>query len=303
MTPNTFQIQAIDLGLTQDQLAGHNWDNLDTAGYTAVTTLNYLKKQISQKEDPSTAFDKIKGLNGLQIQAIDLGLTREQLAGHNWDNRDTAGYTAVTTLNYLKKQISQQEDPSRAFDKIKGLNGLQIQAIDLGLTREQLAGHNWNNRIYELTADKTLEYLRKCPDELSKGQAIENIKTLNGYQIKDIMDLQKEAMENGLTVLQVYVVNLNREQVDKIKNGETYENVVPLGHNKILLIEERKQFGMGATAGFINSINQTNGHGQDLSKILSNHLTVEKQILLAQVNKTASESARASGKPNSGNSR
>ena len=94
-TEETSKREAMALGLTEDMLKEHIWNDQDVKlrplspfNYQAETTLNYLRKQIFKGISASDAFNKIKGLNAYHIEAIGLGLARKDLEGHNWNEVD-----------------------------------------------------------------------------------------------------------------------------------------------------------------------------------------------------------------------
>ena len=289
---NAYYIEAIGLGLArEDQREGHAWDLEYQTGYQASATVDYLRKQTSKEEEPVSAleaFNKIRGLNGFQIEAIELGLTREDfLEGHDWTSENWLnGCQASHTVGYLQRQVLKGVSPSDAFKKIKGLNGFQIEAIELGLTREDLEGHNWN----AADGSEALNYLRNRPlNDVSAQQAMNNIRGLANMQIKALRDARYEGMEFGITATQAYVTVFDQDKLRRIRDGESYRDVAPEGYEAILKIEQRKQqYAVGATSGFL----EAKDLNPDLANKIAPHLTPEAGGVLARITKKTAAEAR-----------
>ena len=159
--------------------------------------------------------------NDCKEKALALGLDKDQLEGHAWNNKDAnlelitrKNYQAEATLNYLRKR-PDDVSVSQAMDQIRGLTAYQIEAMELdrsigrSLTREQLLqGHDWDNehrtglqdeaalKVHHVCqASVTLEYLSKSPKDVTVSEAMNQIRGLNIYQIL--------AMSLGLTRKQI----------------------------------------------------------------------------------------------------
>ena len=229
-----------------------------------------------------------------QRRAIELGLTGEQVrnGGHSWYNHSSTGNIGSATIEFLKDRILKGESPVDAFEKIKGVNNeFKIQAIQLGLNREDLEGLDWNNtdsNFYQGSA--TIEYLRKCPIEVTLKRALANIRG-DKRRVQKIIDNQNAGITAGLDPIQVYAVPLTTNQIIKITNGKLYNDVVPEGAKFILELEQRKeqrkQYTIGAASEAISEIMEIKKikapEEVDFGARIASHLTTEQGEMLAKV--------------------
>ncbi len=172
---------------------------------------------------------------GFLTKAESLGLTMEQaLAGgrHIWNDKDDSGKIASSTLKYLSLPRPADVTIQQAFEEIKGLNGFRIQAMCLGLTREQTDGHYWSSNFsndYSRPGECTLEYLRNCPITIPIEQAMANIRDSRGDKPKRILESTKRGrIELHLTREQLYAGEFGPEQFDAaVRNarGQNHNNI------------------------------------------------------------------------------
>ncbi len=159
--------------------------------------------------------------DGYKGKALALGLTKDELQGHFWNNKDAnlelttqKNYQAEATLNYLRNR-PVDVSVSEAMNQIRGLTAYQIEAMEIdrsigrSLTRDQLLqGHDWDNEHrtglqdevmikvrHVCQASVTLEYLSKSPKHCPVLESMNQIRGLNIYQIL--------AMSLGLTREQI----------------------------------------------------------------------------------------------------
>ena len=103
-----------DLGIVLEGSQGwapyHRPDDLDTA----IEAVMYLEDR-REGQSLEDALAEIRTLNSEEIKALRLGLTREEIIGHDWFNPTVAS----KTLSYLKTQ-SELSDIHLAMAKIKG---------------------------------------------------------------------------------------------------------------------------------------------------------------------------------------
>ncbi len=226
-----------------------------------------------------------------ESEAIELGLNREDLVGHNWYNDSSTGNIGSATIEFIKDQISKGESALDAFQKIKGVNNeFEIQAMQLGLNTEDLVGLDWNNtdkNFYQGSA--TIEYLRKCPVEVTLKRALANIRG-DKRRIQNIIDNQNAGISAGLDPIQVYAVPLTRNQIVKITNGELYEDIVPEGHKFILELEQGKQYyTIGAASEAISEIMKSREieatEKEGFGRRIAAHLTTQQGEMLAKITK------------------
>ena len=160
---------------------------------------------------------KREELNGNEIQALKLGLTRDQLGDHKWDNDDYGGRTGEQTLKYISERPGGTTAPE-AMDNIRGLQGNQIQALKLGLTRDQLGDHDWYNDDYKKgTGEQTLKYISKRSEGITALQAMESIRGSNGNQIIEVtkyIDIGLNKLR--LTPQELYAQRFDKERFEKV---------------------------------------------------------------------------------------
>jgi BarA-like signal transduction histidine kinase len=315
-----YKNEAIKLGLPKSELQGHAWNDdgpdlqlSNRNNYQAEATLNYLRKR-PVDVSVSEAMDQIRGLSAYQIEAMELdrsigrSLTREQLLqGHNWNNE----YVVKATLHYLRIR-PVDVCASQAMDQIRGLNQHQIKAMELnrnigrGLTKEQLLqGHDWNN---EHQAEATLNYLRKCPVDVSLSQAMDNIRGFESGKIKSMIKAYNRGInELKLTNEQVYIRRFDQVMFDRIKKGETYEAVCKEAYKEV---EKRKRCTIGAASGaFQLMMEGLGGVGQEVKKLegrsledlgqpIAQYLTSRDCQNMAQAAKAIFEKSRSNATKN-----
>ncbi len=180
---NIHQIHAFVMGVTPAQMQDHFWGS-DSSGLrdNGSTTVDFLRKAIENGVAPDEAMNKIKGLKFDEIIAVGLGVSREQLEGHDWSQ--TNGYK---TKNFLWSEIGKNIAPDIAMSKIRGLVGYEIDAVTAGLRREQLAGHQWNSTpgaYFSGVGHITLEYLAMRPEGTDIGWDFGKIKGLSRTEIR-----------------------------------------------------------------------------------------------------------------------
>jgi hypothetical protein len=156
----------------------------------------------------------------------------------------------------------------------------------LGLTREDLEGHNWN----ATDGSEALNYLRNRPlNDVSAQQAMNNIRGLANMQIQALRDARYQGMEFGITTTQAYVTVFDQDKLQRIRDGESYRDVAPEGYEAILKIEQRKQqYAVGATSGFL----EAKDLNPDLAVKIAPHLTPEAGEVLARITKKTAVEAR-----------
>lgn len=129
-----------------------------------------------------------------QLQGM---VTEQQLRNHDWSNNARNGNSTVVALSYIENNIPNafERDDAEAevqqrFSDIVGLNGFQIRALDLGVTREAMEGFEWfSDDTNRLLATRALDYLERCPPEIVIGQAMDRIRDAESG--RDIMRLQR----------------------------------------------------------------------------------------------------------------
>ena len=235
----------------------------------------------------------------IESKAIKLGLKREDLEGHSWDSTNENDYIGGRTITYLQDQISKGKDVSEAFKEIKGLdNGYQIRAIEKGLKREDLKGHDWvSNNENNYSGRRSIVYLESCPAEIPLKRAMANIR---GCKMIDIENNKNAGISAGLSLIQVYAAPLTSIQVIQIQNGELYNDVAPEGAKFILELEQRKeqrkQYTIGAASEAISKIMEIKeieapekvGFGARIAS----HLTTKQGEMLAKVTTKTLEGAK-----------
>ena len=310
---------ALQFGLRD--LKGHDFRDNEINGNCGQRTIQYLKKQISKGKDVSEAFEEIKGLNnGFKIQAIQLGLKIQDLSEHHWENNKLNGYCGMRTIEYLKKQISEGKDVSKAFEEIKGLdNGHKIEVIGFGFEKkdlEDLSGHDWQNTdSNRYNGWCTISYFWACPREIPLRKAMANLKhNLNhdNRWVQDILTIHNRGNLAFISPEQVYASNITEEQIVRIENGESYADVVPEGAKFILenpksvshysnVEKRRQQYVTGAASEAISLImkdipkapkNETSRReiyiapeNESFGEKIASYLTPEEGKMLSQVTK------------------
>ncbi len=236
--------------------------------------------------------NNFRGLNVYKIQAIELGLTPDQLKGHSWDDKYIRNVCqGSATLDYLLKR-PDAISVSEAMDQIRGLNAYQIFAMSFGLKRNQLQGHNWDNEHGTgFQAEINLEYLRNRPDNVFVQQAMNNIRGFNVREIRSMINAQKRGiMSLNLTIEQVYICEFNETHYDRIAEGEAYEVVCPEGHKAILEMKKLKQeYAIGAASSALYLMAKGNNKEgialTDPGSIIASNLTFEEAKMLSQTSR------------------
>lgn len=192
---NQWQIEAEKLGLRKMHVVGreHNWED-DAVGKATILFLKKRQGEATQKffkqSDAATAkmlrqrqtqaanyaMGEIRGLNQWQIQAVTLGLSRDQQYDHKWDDPKIA----QKTLQYLKNRKGSKS-AACAMREIRGLNQWQIQAVTLGLSKDQQYGHKWDDPEI---AQKTLDYLGSHNGSQAIARAMDKIRGFNAADIR-----------------------------------------------------------------------------------------------------------------------
>lgn len=127
----------------------------------------------------------------------------------------------------------------------------QEQALELGLTREQIADHAWGNGG---VGDATLSYLRNRPEDVTVQQAMENVRGLDFQQIRDIVNFTKKGVDElRLTPTQLYMGRFGKDQFERIQSGEKYKTVMPDAFKRISELPSQKAYTQGATLGALGS--------------------------------------------------
>jgi hypothetical protein len=170
------------------------------------------------------------------------------------------------------------------MNNVRDLSGGQIEALELGLTREQMANHGWGHSD---TAQETLRYLRNRPDNVTVEQAMENVRGLSGDQIQNICEFQQRGIEElGFTPIQVRMGRFGQEQFERINNGEKYKVVMQKAFERMSNLETEKAYVRGATAIALSAVMPLN-----MGRIVGEFTTLSTGGILAQTSKSASKSA------------
>lgn len=234
--PKDYIRMAIKLGVTIADAKGHDWRNAELGR----ATIEYLT---SYSGDVATAMQNVRGINSaFQIKAMTLGLTRAETDGHNWPsvyNGDNI-ILGLYSIDYLKENLSIIHE---AMDTIRGITSIaQLNAIEMGLTRAETDGHNWND------AAQTLTYLAGTPNFLCISDSMDNIKGLDELEISNIL-ARHSLGSMYLTPLQMYIERFTADQLSALQNGATFQEAMPSAYKKIELLNS---YMRGAVSAALN---------------------------------------------------
>ncbi len=208
--------RALDLGLSREQINGHNWDDFDTDnGHTGLATIRYLEK-FCENTPIHELMDLIRGLNGHQIDAMSLGLNHDQLSGHTWTDTGDNDFIAHKTYRYLDKMRRAGRSVPNAMDRIRGKNALEIRMITVGIPPHKMHNHNWENKTI---TDNTIYYLEKCPVFVKPLDAWNNIRGLNETDLLDICKATSTALTLDLPANLLYSCKFTS---DMLQNSALY---------------------------------------------------------------------------------
>lgn len=216
---NEYQIMAVNKGLLRDQLINTDWSD-ENRCRELLYFFDNKPKNITLEE----FFDYVKELNSYQIYAVILGLKKDELINHDWEDKNIA----LRTIIYLKQSSGKNQSLSEKMDEIRGLNQYQIEAVSFGLTKEQIADHDWSKD--KKTAIASIIYLTKyffSNSYESIAQRMDKIKGLNGSQIESNFDLDINYDNNSSFIESIdFIESINNDQLlyEKI---EIFKNLNP----------------------------------------------------------------------------
>jgi|GEM_PF-4082286 len=173
-----YEVIAYTLGLEKDALQGHDWSgsqNLDN-GKISMDFIQDNLKNVPPEDKINEMQSRMNQIHGLTYHAIDAmrqGLSRGGLHGHDW-----SGETGEITVEFLKKKPTNVSVHNR-MRQIKGLNNYQIQAMQMGLTKEALNDHDWSGD----NGATTIQYLQDNP---KSTDILERMKNIHGYNMQEI---------------------------------------------------------------------------------------------------------------------
>jgi len=169
---SSVQIEALKVGASPQQIV--------EGGIRAEHLAFVKKKALNDKKEIQELFTKISGLSGLELDACECGMDSKQISEYKKRNgyigpdqiealkmgalpqQIAEGGIRTEHLTFIKKKsLNSRKEAEELFAKISGLSGVELDAFELGITREQIL--QMKKLHFHLTQE-FLEILKKTKD-------------------------------------------------------------------------------------------------------------------------------------------